>query len=191
MKKAILLAAAVLMIANALSIASIQTEKEPTLEETLSWIQAKLKETPNPVIHAKGRDGWYDDFEYYKLAWEGGKVDFVKELQGNITGETWRISKYVFMLKDLDSYSVKLKKGGKYIEGGYQLAEISLQTYLNKEAITYHIDIKKDKYEDPGIRDGKCYELRFYATDELAERLVKAWQHAIKLCGGNTKKEIF
>ncbi len=183
-----------ILFATVVCIAAAQTkqattEKEPTLEETLQWIQAKLKGYPlstsfiNPEMTA----------ESYELSWEECRVDFTitRQIYNNGLIDN-RTLKFSFLLKDLDSNSIKFENKTN-LNNGYIEAFITIETFLKKEVITVQTDVRKTKFsgEVVGIYNGKCSGFRIYTTNELAERLAKAWQHAIKLCGGNTKKEIF
>jgi hypothetical protein len=169
--------------------AQATTEKEPTLEETLQWIQAKLKGYPlsttfiNPEMTS----------EWYQLSWEECRVDFTitRQIYNNGLIDD-RTLKFSFLLKDLDSNSIIFENKTR-LDNGWIEAFITIETSLKKEVISVQTDVRKTRNSDEvvGTKYGKLYHFRIYTTDELAERLAKAWQHAIKLCGGNTKKEIF
>jgi hypothetical protein len=156
---------------------------EPTLEETLEWINAKLKDELYWAIfnggESHGRGLLQDN---YILTWDSCKITLVYEKSYgyiNVANERTTI-KSEFQLSDLDLNSFEysgMPSGTGYMDSGHMGR---LKIYTTK---------KEDKINSNGVLEN--YIEVPVSKPEMVDRMNKAWKHAIKLCGGKETKEVF
>jgi hypothetical protein len=161
---------------NSRALAQQQDESTATLAETLSFIKGKIN-AYQPSIDPKR------DTDIYKFESSNGCNVTLSEYhyyEGSSNGGRHAYYTYTFSLHDLDPLSVKIS-----VEAP-ELHFIKMETTDSKELVQIkEVEIDSDQSVHPGYEaKGKTLYLSVSGDHEIAVRLVMAFKHAIKLCGG-------
>ncbi len=153
---------------------------EPTLTETLDWIKTKIGLTNcTDELISGTHEGFLLDFN---------ECSITLPFWINIFNFCTEKNIYIFKINDIDYSSIKYQAPTKANTCGYIYLSTVKSDYLIEkrwEAYKYNTN----SLEKTG--GGKENSFKFACSPELGERFVKAWKHAVKLCGGKETKEIF
>jgi hypothetical protein len=157
---------------------------EPTLEETLQWIKEKLKD--EEYVFQRKSDGFLiQRSSNYILTWDDCKVTITYKDCGAAAGGYERTLNNEFLLSDLDlnsfEYSVCCSEPTNIANSGHNgLLKISTVKKEDK--------IKTNNGKEDYFRNNLDFPV---SKPEMVDRMIKAWENAIKLCGGKETKEPF
>jgi hypothetical protein len=115
----------------------------------------------------------------YDLSWEGCKITMTYN-QKNI-GAPQTARKIEFQLSDLDQSSFEhtiAASGEAFIDSGH-MGLLKIYTTKKEDKINCGNGVLENYIEIP------------VSKPEMGGRMIKAWKHAIKLCGGKETKELF
>lgn len=148
-------------------------QENASLEETMAWIKGKLD---NQLPHTS-----HYHFDLSILEYNGCECKYTSDHRIVLDGKASKIKErweYSFSLKNLDSAS----SGGN---------KVTLNTIYDQRLITW----KQIAINPPGETEiSQVFYLQFFfdaKSDDIRSRIKKAFDHAIKLCGGGKKKEKF
>lgn len=184
-----------------------QQGKEPPLSDTLKWMQQSLK-TDNRyssvVEHlpdARNTEVTSVELAYYI----GCRVVFNKSHTETSYSDTPRkfesmvvsTAVYTVNLKDLDPQSIKLVpfRMFAYVEGDSDEAEIEFRTRDDESVIDEQWTLKTQKGNNTNKWDSEQNSAKGNRTNsgsfaigdlEYAKRFVKAFRHAVELCGAKS-----
>lgn len=179
---------------------SNKSEPTPSLEETMKWIKGRLEaksglyymkkndDKSATITHASGTGKF--DYDGCKVAVE----NFIVESRewNNLKSETTNSTIYIqFNLKDMSTVNIEEFSAS---DGDKSLC-VKLETLNSERLISRKATVVR--YYDGNEADAKkeefnafdsliCFELEL-SEKGLAERLLKAFNHAILLCGGKKK----
>lgn len=205
MNVTIRLAATFFVCVGAVSAFSVAIADEPTLSETLAWIES----TYNPHddkggAWGHGREEWANDGKPFRLRTETIKTDGCK-LTLTLKDDP-RVAIHAAMtsvittdLKDVDPKSIEFttfdsQHGGLGCERfpnlnlNCDMASIVFETYNQKPSMSEQFDatFPSSKVKKNGGPTRHQTFVASIALDDVnyANRFLKAFQHAVALCGG-------
>lgn len=146
--------------------------QKPSLTETLDWIKGKLNDE-YPVALTLPSDGKVVVENLELVRFDGCQIIWRTGLDGTVNTE-WRVG-----LSALDPTKVKVREFGG-------IWRVYLYTYNSRRRVRQNLIGKVGKVVPLGVRTDCFFDFR---SEEMAERVAKAFSHAIKLCGG--RKEPF
>ncbi|HAI75098.1 MAG TPA: hypothetical protein DCM08_02530 [Microscillaceae bacterium] len=169
----------------------VESDSDADRKETIAWIEGKVKEYGNFVYYFRGKNEFFDA----SINAEGGSVcrweyRFSESFYDDPErGKGSKPRNYVvkFDLKDITEITLSP------VEGKYQTKTDEL--YYTLEFRTFNDAnkakvIQKRTFSNTRKRDN---EIALHISDkDIAERMLKAFQHALELCNkGNVKEEKF
>jgi hypothetical protein len=195
------------IVASFLSFAPSASDAEPSLSETLAW----MDNTYNSHLSEGGAFGHgveesYSDGKLFRrgtetFTYDGCQITLNKQEDPDspLYSDVYSSRVYIFNLRDIDPSSVKIlpldsQHSGLYcaIDPAHMVcdsAKIEFQTrnqtpLIDEESHTIFSKLQGSDHESKNKT--KTFVAVFYVDERAyADRFAKALRHAIELCGGN------
>jgi hypothetical protein len=197
-----------------LTVSAQQQTSDGGLSETLVWMDNSYNPHPGVSgAYGHGLTGWYTPKiggrPFEEVLASGSNETFTyngcqmtlhieDDRAAEEAKDIYASVSYSFNLRDINPQSIKMStishSGGFYCEAfpGANMdcdhAEIAFKTHLEAPLIDEDWDTIYPKYqgsEHESKRSSKVNEASFMVNDvEYAKRLMKAYRHAVELCGG-------
>lgn len=155
------------------------TKTEATLDETMSWLQTKFR-TLSLSIFGRGTEEEENPVSFVVL--RGFKSKSVEFKDCRMYFDTDYKSGQFFYLKDVDSARIRM---------------FAIDDGVSWSIELYQKDMESNKFIGLSTKESGTglpltqRRILFRFSENITDRVSTALKHAIKLCGGDTKKEAF
>jgi hypothetical protein len=178
-------AAAAITVASCWSSLSVAEEATPTLSETLAWMDSTYNPHRNTggswghnVFEEHNSDGKITVRRTSTFTYDGCQITLYSEdYPFGLDGLRWTTT-YRFNLRDLDPNAVTT-------DSMVEFRAHNQEPLVEEDVHTVHPKIEGTEHETRS--KGRTFFIVFYMDDiPYIERFVKAFRHAIALCGGKS-----
>lgn len=169
-----------LIVFSIFILAFKQEDKQPTLQETLSWLKSKLEYSYEKQLG----DCLHKENHFVKF---DSQKHLLTVIDSNVFCGKFQITTQIINLSDIDPNSVYVKK----LEPSNRFYQLKLKVTNNKEKIYYKLENEGEKTTTfyAGNYTLNIPDAIIENDENLPDRLTKALKRAATLSGG--KKEAY